>query len=384
MSAESPTRERPSKPAVVGLLRQPLSQALLVAVGAFAIVSALFAALDHNLFIGDVGWYWRDSSRWREPFNLVHVPGYPLLVALLRGLTGNALEAAALMVSITFVAQVVGTWLAFRTIEVFASTRAALAGACLYVLWPLVGTNYAAFPVSDSVGKAVLVAALSFLVRRRYLAAGLFLGLTTVAHKGLWVPAALLACLMIVQAVREGDRPRAIGAALLSAAPITVLWIAGARHHGAVDWLFTASIRTEAKSHSALPIADGMFGSMVHGGAAGAVKGLMTLAVLVVAVAVVVAALRTAAPTVQRWAAIAIAGPIALLTIVLNQNTIFASIRFTPLLAIPLAWYFGHHVDRLAPAEWRRAAVAGGVVLLAVQLAYAAYIADFYRGMPPG
>jgi hypothetical protein len=46
---------------------------------------------------GDTVSYWIDSLVWKTPYNVFHVPLFPLLTALIRGLTFNSVEPMIVM-----------------------------------------------------------------------------------------------------------------------------------------------------------------------------------------------------------------------------------------------------------------------------------------------
>src|SRR5437867_2620735 len=71
----------------------------IMAVGSFLLVWCWLAVVLQFDFMrgnSDVAGYWSDSLAWRTPFNPDHVPGYPLLIALLRFLTAGRLAPMVL------------------------------------------------------------------------------------------------------------------------------------------------------------------------------------------------------------------------------------------------------------------------------------------------
>jgi hypothetical protein len=66
--------------------RRALGMPVAVAAGAFVLVLLDFAVvLRFDRFRSDVAAYWSDSLAWRTPYDKLHVPGYPLLLAGSRG-----------------------------------------------------------------------------------------------------------------------------------------------------------------------------------------------------------------------------------------------------------------------------------------------------------
>src|SRR2546423_12004062 len=88
-------------PAAVGFL--------IVGYGLVAIYLGL--VLKFEFLRSDVLGYWNDSFDWQQPFNTFHVPGYPLIIALVRGISFSYVPPVALMMSISFAAFVIGVLL---------------------------------------------------------------------------------------------------------------------------------------------------------------------------------------------------------------------------------------------------------------------------------
>ena len=195
---------------------------------------------------GDVHDYWNDSLDWREPYDAFHMPGYAFTIALLRGATGSLLNPTFIMLAITLTAFSMATASVFnlaghgqassgKTISVLAAT--------LFVLWPMVGTTYVAYPIADMFGMAPLLIGIWLLLKKQSIPGGLVLGLTLISHKAMW-PFAILIILAHLITMRT---KRSLAGAAVMLVPISVIWVLGAQHHDSAFWLISSNVDFEFK-----------------------------------------------------------------------------------------------------------------------------------------
>ena len=346
----------------------------LAALGFFTSLWVYFHyGLEFDLFRSDVVWYWRDSLDWQRPFNPNHLPGYPLLIALLRFLTLDQLPPLIIMWSISMISYLVGVWAVFACLASHSGESKALLGAFLFALWPFVGTTYAVYPVADSLALCLFTLGLYFLLGRSFHWASLFLGLALVTHKATWPFVGLLVYAVFVLN-RRAWRWKALAIMFL---PLFSLWMAGTYYHSSPIWMLSRSLIVEARSRSMLPLLDGLVGTVVFGGTKGLLKGLaIWLIVLLVLILLAVGLQMRTKP--EKWYGLAIVGGVLLLCMILNQNTIWAVVRFSKLVALPFIWFLG---DRLRLTSARRKVVLIAlptIGLFSSQLAYAWYIARIF------
>lgn len=342
--------------------------ALTITAGAFGILLAYWEAIGFSTFVSDPLNYWADSLYWQHPFNEFHVAGYPLLLALARGLTFDVLAPIALMTAVTGVALLAGVHGAFRlATAIGCSSRASLAAATAFGLWPFVGTVYAAFPIADALVLSLMVWAAVWAVRGRAIPAGLLLGLAAVTHKSLWPAIGLI----VVLSWCWTDRGRAFGARVtaFAAAPIVALWLAGVADGESVTWILASSADDGIAPlrHSSVPVFDGLVGTVLYGDAVARAR-------LAVVVAMVALALVVLLGSYRRWRepfpalASAFALEIIGLALVMNQHLVWSSVRFSGLLAVPAAALVATRLDAIPPRRWRLLAGAAVVVLVGTQL----------------
>ena len=299
-------------------------------------------ALNYNsLQPGDALDYWKDSLNWRQPYDSYHLPGYAFALAAMRGVAGSFIEPAGILL--------VTTLLAFSVTVVTVHYLAGLGhrlnrnalgfiAVAIFVLWPLVGTTYVAYPIADMFGIAPFVLGLWFLVRKQSIYGGLFLGLALISHKAMWpfVGFLLVAHLLSMRTTKS------LAVVGVVAIPLGILWLLGSLHHDSASWLISKNLSWEIESSSALPILDGLIGSVIFGGVSGIVKGVIVLALAAVTLAAAVRAWRLPRSDETKWYSLAIFGAVLALIVVLNEREIWASIRFGRLIAIPLVWIYGN------------------------------------------
>jgi len=199
--------------------------ALLMA-GYGSLALYLSAFLRYDFLRSDVLGYWQDSLAWQIPFHRFHVPGYPLMIAIFRGITLGALPPVILMMGINLGAFLVSVHLVYRIIQAGgASDEISTIGAFLFGLWPFVGLTFTVLPLADLPGISLLLTGLYLLQGSRRLSAALFLGLSILTHKAMWLLVGLLIIAILFRKEFISKRNlQFIGITLL---PIGVLWLLG-------------------------------------------------------------------------------------------------------------------------------------------------------------
>lgn len=294
-----------------------------------------FHYLDFNFFRSDVQWYWDDSLKWFEPFNKVHVPGFPLIIALSNFITFNIFEPVILMQIITV------TFLVACSIKIFdillcvkePSYLLTLFGLALFTLWPFVGLTYVVHPISDIVAITFYIFGLYFFIKHKESWGSLFWGLTLVTHKALWffVGLSFFAWLLAQKSFKIFSLLRYL---LIMLTPITLLWFFGSFYHNDMFWIIAPSVKVEAQSRNALPFMDGIVSAIFSGGLKGFFKGGLIVLILILTILLIIILLNKR-PGYWNYG-IAICFSVLILALGLNENTIWAVVRFSRLLVIPL------------------------------------------------
>ncbi len=258
-----------------------------------------------------------------------HVPLYSLTLWAFRALTFHLLDAATLMHSLAL-PFVVGAYLYVHRILRFHFPAARNVGFTVFGLYPFVGYCCAGTP-ADPMAIFLLVAAAYYSLERKWRLFALCVAAGLITHKATWSFLGLLA----VDAVWR--KKCSIFWPLVAGVPLLVFWGWGLYHGEHWLWLLRYNLPNEFASKSALPIMDGLLGTLLHfERASRLLRGLMVLTIFAVTVALLVWNLRRLRQPDSLFN-FALLFPIFLLAIVLNQYEIWAAFRFGRMIAIPLA-----------------------------------------------
>ncbi len=311
--------------------------AILLLIISYMLVAAYFIwFLQFNFLKGDVLDYWKDSLAWQTPYHPFHVPIYPLAIAFVRGVTFGIFSPVVIMIGINFSSFLAGAVFVYRIILVGgAKSEYAALGTLLFGMWPFVGLTYAVNPQADLPAIALFLGGLSFLQRSDRLRAAIFLGLAIVTHKAMWPFIALLVAADCVYRKEYLSVQNAVLMAVMIC-PLGLLWFAGSFHHHSYTWLWDSNLQNELASASSnrLPLLDGLLGPFLFEGAKGAMKGLLLLGFVALALVSCLLSIKLKGQGGLYGGAIAVA--VLILFIVLNHFEIWAAARFSRLLVVPL------------------------------------------------
>lgn len=362
--------EDDGKSSVTDPIRTTHLVALVAAAALFSgFLLYLVAGLHFEMLRSDVATYWSYSLQWRTPFSVWWVPGYPLLLALVHWITQGVLGPLSVMLLVT------GFWYLVAVSTVFSIVRgydrsgpeAPFWFSLLFAAFPFVGLTYSAYPISDTMAIALTLLSVSSMERKRWLALAVFAGFGLVAHKATWFLLPPLLAVAFVQ--NRAARP------FLLLAPVPVLaWIAGGvAHFGDPLWFMRWSVEHLAVSRSQLPVLDGIVGPFLAGSPTKAAKGLIVLAVTVGALVGAYRSFRQ-----RYWPGVILCGGLVAMAVALNQYEIWAVVRFSRLLIVPLAYLVvREHPDVLSR---RRGVVPRAAFALCVlsNLLYGYYMAVMF------
>jgi hypothetical protein len=345
---------------------------------------------------GDVYAYWTESLTWGMPFHPHHPPGYPWLIALANTLSAGRLPPLAIMQSLSFSFLLGGAFLGMVLCRKEGIAYNGWKVALLYIAWPFVGSLYAVFPQMDSIVLFLLILGIVLGLYRRWIPAGIAWGAAAIVHPLAWIFVPLL--LSASWAVRVWGRKRPPAADGLAAAKEMILMTGSALAPWLGIWLWqtvltadpfwtlTSIVNEQVASRGLFPILDGWIGSVADGGMSGWVKiGILSLVVLL-AVHLLTGALRRrtavecAGDRFRRIVSIVLTSGILLMALLLNQHEIWAVVRFSKILVLPIVLQrdrlFGFVPPRLRmPALW--ALIIAGFLS---QIAYAWYMSTIFFG----
>jgi len=358
---------------------------VLIILTIFFILLALFLSeiLHFEFMQSDALGYWNDSLNWQTPFHPFHVPGYPLLIALVRFLSLDILRPSLLMLGINFVAFLTSSWLIYRLLLLDrVSEKYASLGALLIGLWPFVGLVYAVNPIADQIAVALLLAGWYFFRRSRSWIGGIAIGLTMITHKSMWVFGfAVLFAFLLSQKQSLLSRHN-IMLILFTCLPLLTLWISGAIYHQSVTWIVENNLEVEIASRGSLPILDGIIGTLTEGTVKSYVKLGIVIAMAVTAMYTLINGFMSLTHT-GAYYVMAVSSCVILFLVSLNRYEIWAAVRFSRLLAPALMWCTYHSgrpriLLKLLNNSLGRLFIFGFLTLS--QFAYAYYMAVEYYG----
>jgi len=346
---------------------------VLLIIGYIAVALYLSVVLNFEFLRSDVESYWEDSLDWQRPFDRFHVPGYPLTIALVRGISFGAIPPVLLMMGINLLALLIGA-LAVYKIVIISGIRNEFAflGACLYGFWPLVGFVYTVHPLAEVPAMSLLLTGLWALLQSRLRIAALLLGLSLIVHKGMWPFVGLIVLASLYQSKRRISKD--LQALAILVLPISVLWLLGTLHYGSPTWIISTSIGVGVETRSTLPILEGVIGTLGQGGVKALVKGGWIVVLALITMALLLLSFRNK-PSYFQYA-IALSFGCLFLFLFLTHLEIWAAVRFSRLLVLPLIWNLGSIYQRESAIRLKASVVVVALlVLFLTQFIYAWYMA---------
>jgi hypothetical protein len=348
--------------------REPYAVAAL-ALGAFLLFLIFVSrGLGLDVMQSDAISYWRESRDWRTPFSVWWVPGYPLTLALLNGLTQGARDPREVMLAASagwYAAGVLLTWSLARSWGLDAG--AARSAAALFASYPFVGLTYAVYPVADGMAIALVLLMALGIARRRPALFAAAAAACLLTHKATWFFVAGL----VVAAWRQHPAWRRW--CVIPFLPFAGYLAVGAWHYGDPLWMVRWSGEHLFAPHGGLPLVDSTLGLLLTGAPAKMAKGAVVAAVLLLSVLVALACRRRRLP-----AGIALALALLIMGLTLNQYEAWAAVRFSKVLVVPaiacVAWS-GVKAD----SRFTGAAVAAiAAIGLGTNALYGAYMAWYF------
>lgn len=220
-------------------IRNPLTLSLLVVIIQYGtILFMMDSVLKFDALRSDVLSYWEDSLAWQTPFNVYHVPFYPLLIAFLRGISFEIFAPITLMRTLNFSALLINTVLTYRILSLSKLHPSFAAfGSILFNSWPFLGITYAVYPVADTLVFTFFLGGLYFLLSSRYALTGLLFGVAMVTHKGVWPFIFSLIGMDLLLARFQGFRKWFVPT-LIMVFPLVTLWLAGSMYNQDYLWMF--------------------------------------------------------------------------------------------------------------------------------------------------
>jgi hypothetical protein len=269
--------------------------------------------------------------------------------------------------------------------------------ALLFAAWPFVGSLYAVYPQMDALVLFLLILGVMLSLDGRWIPAGAVLGVATLIHPLAWIFMPVLIpvpwIVWIWERRRRGPAAGSVSPAslwtmtALAIAPLIGFWIWEMILTGDPLWAVASIVDAQVVSRGSLPILDGWIGTIQSGGVSGWLKvGILSLVVLLSVYLLAAVLSRREAPAdgrdrYRRIVSAVIPAAILGMALLLNQHEIWAVVRFSKILLLPLILQrdrlFGFVPPRFRMPAWGVLIAAGFLS----QVAYARYMVKVFFGM---
>jgi len=297
---------------------------LFVALFSWLVAVGFLQAIDFTVVRSDVKSYWIDSLALGDKIHPFHQPGWPFLISIGHWLF-PMLSPALLMQLLALFAWLSSIVLVYTLLNGLVGGTAWY-GALLFGLYPLTGLSGTVYPLSDALAGLTIVFCLWAYVekKRAPLIIGIAFGL--MVHKALWPMLGLLALVSI------RDKRLSVPEVLLSGTPLLVYWLIGGRYFSDYLWIVRSNVEVEVASRSAVPFFDGFYSTIREWSPKSILKFSILLSVFALATWLLLM------PQFLRKHPVFLSTivPILLMGIMLNGHEIWAMVRFSKLLIIPL------------------------------------------------
>ncbi|PKO09644.1 MAG: hypothetical protein CVU40_10140 [Chloroflexi bacterium HGW-Chloroflexi-2] len=346
---------------------------LLIPVGLF------YLLLEFNFLQSDIAAYWQDSLNWQAPFHKFHVPGYPLVIAFLRGISFGIFPPIILMQLITFISLVFSF---FYLEKIFKKNKILKNNYILFLLglftlWPFVGISTIVFPLADIVALSLFIIGLFFFIHNKHSIGSILWGLSLITHKAIWV-FVVFAFMALFISYKDKKIMDWAKSAIIILFPIFILWLSGSFYHQDSLWLVSSNLEVEFQSKGTLPIMDGLIGTLLSGGLRAVVKGGLIL--FVFASSIILGVYLWIKKPSHWQIGIAVCLSVFILSISLNQHEIWAAVRFGRLLVIPLAFVFPLLIEKISLSKKVEKTIIYTILFLLYvsQFTFAYYMAKIF------
>ncbi len=282
--------------------------------------------LHFDMFTSDVQSYWNESLKWKTPFSTWWVPGYPLLIAAVRGITFGIIQPIAIMVSISAVAYLIAVSAVYR-LAIRNQFSHPLFLGLVFAIFPFVGLTYSVYPVADITAIALLLLAVSNLERRRWVWFAIFSGACMIIQKVMWF---FVPPLMLVAFVKNKESRMILPYAFL---PL-LIWIgAGIIYHHDIMWFMRWSYENLLVSKGSMPILDGLIAPFLSKSAAKIAKGVLVAIIMILALISAHYSFRR-----KQWTSMCIALSLLAMITFVNSYEIWVVVRYSKLILVPLSF----------------------------------------------
>lgn len=307
-----------------------LKNVLFVSALMYILFEIYFAViLKYDLYRTDVWVYWKDSFNWKTPFSSWWVPGYSLLIALVRLLTFSLLSPVATMSLISGFFYLLAVTAVYKILENLKVNNAYYI-TLIFAAYPFIGLTESVNPRADITAIALTALCILTFEKKKWIAFTIFAAAAIMIHKATWF---LVMPLMAFAFFKYKSSRYWLPLAVL---PLMSWIVCGAVYHKNILWFMHYAVNNLMNSSSSLPVFNGVFGPVLSAETSKIIKGIIISLVFGLAVLGGYYSFR-----IKYWPGLFICLSIFIMAAVLNEYEIWAVVRFSRLIIIPIAFILG-------------------------------------------
>jgi hypothetical protein len=339
---------------------------IVVAALSYALFAVyLFVSLRYNVLVSDVQIYWNDSLKWQTPFSTWWVPGYPLLIAAVRGITFNLIGPIGIMLGISAIAYLTAVRAVYRLAIHNQFCRPCLL-ALTFALFPFVGLTYAVFPIADTTAIALLLLSVISYEKHQWNWFVVWAGASMIVQKVMWFFAPPL---ILVAFLKHRESRQLLPYAFV---PL-LLWMGtGAIYHQDILWFMRWSVDHLFVSSGSSPIFEGLTTPLLSQSPAKVLKGILVAVVMFLSMIFVHHGFRH-----SQWVGLCIALGLLVMVMFVNSYEIWVVVRYSRLLVIPLSFVGTQSEKRAQGISVTMIASFVFAVFIATNMAFGFYLTRF-------
>lgn len=319
------------------------------------------------IILGDAKDYLAWSYDWRlSVFRAHHVPGWPAILWLFRQVTFGQIPDLPSVQILLFISSSLSIIYAYK-IGIVLTSGSNREFVYIFAFFPFVSLSCSVLPIADSWGTLFLVVTIYLFLLKRWWIFCLLSAACVFFHKALWVYVGLI---NLVAIIKYGYP---IWRAVLSAIPIGMYWIWGIGIMRHPFWLIRSNLSTDSVSKSSgfsFPLIEILNKS--DGFRYGA-KFVILLCLLFVILLLIAYFFPK-----RDYRMLAIIASSLILFLALNQEALWAGLRFSRVLCFPLALYLFQEKTSALPRLFNRYFYTGVLLLVLSQVSYVIFMVEVY------
>ena len=335
------------------------------------VVAAAYHRVGYSILTCDTRSYADWSHDLIHGGTIDHLPGYPATVAAARVLTAGLLGDEVLMPLLSFCFWI-GAIIYVRRLLTALAPAAVVVGLLLFALSPEAGPSCILMAHSDPLYRVLLLGAFWYAVSREWGRWAVCVGLCLMVNKFAW-PNLFLLTLVCLWQYRLPWRY-----VLAACLPIGTYCIAMAIHYRDAIWILRPHYHLHLMPKAGFPLLDGVLGTFARGGMAMSFKGALLLSTLLVSILLTLWLLPH-----RKWLLLVMTVPGIAYGVLLNRTEALSIVRFADMLVVPFCAWLATRPRLLAVVQSKPFLAAAGVVLLAYQFAWSAYVVSWQRKTHP-